>query len=133
MKETVLKSTIQKSYYGKAHYYEYCGVSFLRSYNTTVCRIIDGKFERLWSGYSKTTLNHVNDFRKLYGFAPLNKKEWLSIPCDGEKWKVTATNIIGSKTHFQQIFSSYDEAENFVNKLYERNPYYLGCYDIEEV
>lgn len=135
MKETVLKATTQKSYYGKAHYYEYCGTSFLRSYDTTVCRIIDGKFERLWNGYSKTTLAHVNDFRKLYNLPALNKKEWLAIPCEGmpaEKYRVIATNLLGSKTRFQQIFSSYDEAEEFVEKLYARNPYFLGCYDIEE-
>ena len=74
MKEKVLEATTQKSYYGKAHYYEYGNAIFLRSYDTTVCRIIDGKFERLWSGFSKTTLAHVNEFRKLYGFSPLNKK-----------------------------------------------------------
>lgn len=132
MQEKVLKATTQKSYYGKAHYYEHENVIFLRSYDTTVCRIIDGKFERLWSGFSKTTLAHVNDFRKLYGMPTLNKKEWLSLPCAGEKWKVTAINILGNPTRFQQIFSSYDEAENFVNKLRERNPHYLGYYDIEE-
>ena len=132
MQEKVLKATTQKSYYGKAHYYEYENVIFLRSYETTVCRIIDGKFERLWSGFSKTTLAHVNDFRKLYGMSPLNKKDWLSLPCSGEKWKVTAINILGNPTRFQQIFASYDEAENFVEKLRERNPHYLGYYDIEE-
>ena len=133
MKEKVLKATTQKSYYGKAHYYEYENAVFLRSYETTVSRIIDGKFERLWSGFSKTTLAHVNDFRKLYGMTPLNKKEWLSLPCDGERWKVTATNFLGTKTNFQQIFSSYDEAEDFIEKLYERNPYYAGYYECEEV
>lgn len=132
MKEKVLKATTQKSYYGKAHYYEYENAIFLRSYDKTVCRIIDGKFERLWSGYSKTTLNHVNDFRKLYGMDTLNKKEWLSIPCDGERWKITATGPFGMKTQFSTIFSSYDEAEEFVNVLYSRNPMYLGFYDIEE-
>lgn len=132
MKEKVLKATTQKSYYGKAHYYEYENAIFLRSYETTVCRIIDGKFERLWSGFSKTTLSHVNDFRKLYGMPALNKKEWCSLPCDGEKWKVTAINILGNPTRFQQIFASYDEAENFVEKLREHNPHYLGYYDIEE-
>ena len=132
MKEKVLKATTQKSYYGKAHYYEYENAIFLRSYETTVCRIIDGKFERLWPGFSKTTLAHVNDFRKLYGFEPLNKKEWCSLPCDGEKWKVTSTNFLGSKTNFQQVFSTYAQAVEFVEKLRERNPYYVGFYDIEE-
>ena len=131
MKEKVLKATTQKSYYGKDHYYEYENAVYLRSYGTTVCRIIDGEFQRLWSGFSKTTLNHVNDFRKLYGMEPLNKKGWLSIPCDGERYRVTTTNIVGYTRRFGQIFSSYDEAENFIYKLQERNPYYIGCYDIE--
>ena len=136
MHETVLKATTQKSYYGKAHYYEYCGVSFLRSYDTTVCRIIDGKFERLWSGFSKTTLNHINDFRKLYDLPPLRKAEWLALPCDnsdGKQYRIVAYGPFGNNTRFGTIFSSYAEAEEFSEKLRSRNPYYIGFYDIEEV
>ena len=133
MKEKVLKATTQKSYYGKAHYYEYENAVFLRSYDTTVCRIIDGKFERLWSGFSKTTLNHINDFRKLYSLPPLKKADWLALPCDGEQYRIVATGAFGNVTKFGTIFSSYDEAEEFANKLRERNPYYIGFYDIEEV
>lgn len=132
MKEKVLKATTQKSYYGKAHYYEYENAVFLRSYDTTVCRIIDGKFERLWSGFSKTTLAHVNDFRKMFNLPELNKAGWLALPCDGERYRVTTTNIVGITTRYAQIFSSYDEAENFIYKMQERNPYYIGYYDIEE-
>lgn len=136
MKEKVLKATTQKSYYGKAHYYEYENAVFLRSYDTTVCRIIDGKFERLWSGFSKTTLNHINDFRKLYNFPPLRKADWLALPCDYsdvKQYRIVANGVFGNVTKFGMIFSSYNDAEEFREKLIARNPYYIGFYDIEEV
>lgn len=32
-----------------------------------VARIRNGRFERLWSGYSQTTMNHINSFIDTYG------------------------------------------------------------------
>ena len=56
------------------------GDAILTSYYTDVAIIAGGHFFKTWAGYSATTLKHVNDFRKIYGFAPLNKKEWIMMP-----------------------------------------------------
>ena len=54
----------QKSFYGKAATYrDDDGTLYLKSYETFVCSITpDGKFHRLWSGYSVTTMKHINSF-----------------------------------------------------------------------
>lgn len=73
--ETVLpnsngRATIRKDSHGRV----------LVSYYTDVCMITyDGTFVKLWDGYSKTTLKHINLFRKECGFPELNKREWVEI------------------------------------------------------
>ena len=60
----------RKSFYGKAAAIEKDnGDIELRSYNTIVARIRNGKFERLWAGYSQTTMNHINAFISFYGIS----------------------------------------------------------------
>ena len=49
----------------------------LYSYETPVCSYIDGTFTKLWSGYSNTSLKHVNIFRKFVGLEPLSKYDWI--------------------------------------------------------
>lgn len=51
----------------------------LQSYDTLICSVDKetGKVKKLWSGYSVTTLKHINDFLSAYGFR-FNKKEWLN-------------------------------------------------------
>lgn len=56
------------------------GTAFLISYKTIVCSIDDGSFEKHWTGYSATTMKHINIFRKKCGLQPLSKKEWVFIP-----------------------------------------------------
>ena len=51
----------------------------LQSYYTEVAKIVDGKFYRLWDGFSTTTLKHVNIFRRHYGFDTLSKREWIEL------------------------------------------------------
>ena len=71
----------KKSFYGKAVVIEDDnGVIKLRSYNTIVARIINGKLERLWSGYSATTMRHINSFISFYGIEGGGKKWWTSLP-----------------------------------------------------
>ena len=49
----------------------------LVSYETQVSRIgSDGSFHRLWSGYSATTMRHVNEFRERYGLPKITKAQW---------------------------------------------------------
>lgn len=59
----------RKSFYGKAQVIEAKdGSKYLRSYETIVCSIdSSGKFKRHWSGYSPTTMRHVNSFLEFYG------------------------------------------------------------------
>lgn len=71
--------TSQKSFYGKATVIENGNEILLKSYNTIVCKIVDGNFVKLWDGYSNTTARHINAFRKLYGFSQINKTEWVNM------------------------------------------------------
>ena len=67
----------RKSFYNKAHVVDdNDGNSTLYSYNTPVCRIVDGKVELLpkWD-YSATTLRHVKDFLQQNGFEAGSKAQ----------------------------------------------------------
>ena len=52
----------------------------LKSYYTNVCEIRNGKFIKLWQGYSNTTLKHINAFCS-YLKIPLyfSKREWIEM------------------------------------------------------
>lgn len=70
----------RKSFYNKAIVIEKDnGDIELQSYNTIVARIRNGKFERLWSGYSATTMNHVNSFVDLFGIDGGGKAWWSNL------------------------------------------------------
>lgn len=70
----------RKSFYGKAVVTEKDnGDIELRSYNTTVARIRNGRFERLWSGYSATTMNHINSFIDTFGIDGGGKAWWMAL------------------------------------------------------
>lgn len=74
----------RKSFYGKAIVIEQGnGDIELKSYNTIVARIHKGKFERLWSGYSATTMNHVNSFINTFGINGGGKAWWESLEVVG--------------------------------------------------
>lgn len=80
VKSWELQATCQKSFYRKAYVLQdESGNLYLQSYDTIVCGIVNGAFEKYWDGYSKTTKNHVNDFRKANNFDTLGKKEWESL------------------------------------------------------
>ena len=81
MREFDLKPTNnRKSFYGKAVIIEKDnGDIELRSYNTIVARIKNGIFERLWSGYSATTMNHINSFIDTYGISGGGKAWWVAL------------------------------------------------------
>ena len=67
-----------KSFYGKAKVIEKDnGETVLQSYDTEVCKITSGgEFVRLWSGYSVTTMRHINSFLRFVGIAG-GGKAWL--------------------------------------------------------
>ena len=67
----------RKSFYGKAGAIQRDnGDIELRSYNTIVAHIRNGEFERLWSGYSMTTMNHINAFLYAFGIRGGSKAWW---------------------------------------------------------
>lgn len=71
---------IQKSFYGKAKVTELDnGDIELTSYNTVVCRIHNGVLQRLWNGYSATTMRHINAFIGFYGIEGGGKAWWNSL------------------------------------------------------
>lgn len=71
-----------KSFYGKAKVIEKDnGEKVLQSYNTEVCKITEGgEFVRLWSGYSATTMRHINSFLQFFGIAGGGKAWWDTQP-----------------------------------------------------
>lgn len=80
-----LQATCQKSFYRKAYVFQdERGNLYLESYDTIVCGIIGGVFKKFWYGYSKTTKNHVNDFRKTNNMDTLSKKDWESLSVEAD-------------------------------------------------
>lgn len=70
----------RKSFYNKATVIDHeNGIFELKSYDTIVARISNGKFERLWSGYSATTMRHVNSFIDHFGISGGGKAWWDSL------------------------------------------------------
>lgn len=71
-----------KSFYGKASVIEKDnGDKVLKSYDTEVCKVTSsGEFVRMWSGYSATTMRHVNSFLQYVGISGGGKKWWDEQP-----------------------------------------------------
>ncbi len=70
----------RKSFYNKAKVTELDnGDIELTSYTTIVARIHNGKFERLWNGYSATTMRHINAFLYVYGIQGGGKVWWENL------------------------------------------------------
>ena len=70
----------RKSFYNKAKVTELDnGDIELTSYTTIVARIHNGKFERLWDGYSATTMRHINAFLYVYGIQGGGKVWWENL------------------------------------------------------
>ena len=57
------------------------GSLILQSYYTDVCRydIKTDKFEKIWNGFSVTTLKHINIFRRFLALNTLSKREWIEL------------------------------------------------------
>ena len=74
----------RKSFYGKAKIHETENGRYLQSYNTFVCFLsYGGNFQKLWNGYSATTMRHVNAFMRFVGWSECGgKKWWDSLECD---------------------------------------------------
>lgn len=79
----------EKSFYGKAKVIEEDnGEKVLQSYNTRVCKITSGgKFVKMWSGYSVTTMRHINSFLSFCGIDGGGKSWWDALPVEEPKRK----------------------------------------------
>lgn len=65
----------QKSFYGKAWTESKRGVETLYSYGTAIIRRnADGRYMRLWDGWTATTGKHIA------AFCGMNKKQFLALP-----------------------------------------------------
>lgn len=68
----------RKSFYQKSVVLEEGNRLILRSYNTDVAEFdrTTGKFKRLWSDYSATTMRHINAFVRYCGLVGVGGKKW---------------------------------------------------------
>ena len=82
------KYSDRASFYGKAKIVECADGIYLQSYNTLICfKSNDGKFIKLWSGYSHTTMRHINTFIYHYcgcGRECCGKAFWNLLECNRE-------------------------------------------------
>ena len=77
----LMPTNSQKSFYGKAQIrFSDDGSKTLFSYNTPIMRICaDGTIEKIWYGYSATTMKHINSFCDLYNIPIHGKKDWENL------------------------------------------------------
>lgn len=52
------------------------------SYSTLVAMVKNGKLHRYWSGYSATTIKHINQVLITLGMPKISKKDWEELPCE---------------------------------------------------
>ena len=71
----------RKSFYGKAIVdVRENGDKVLYSYGTPIVRLTaKGKLEKIWYGYSATTMRHINSFLDTFGVRGGGKKWWESL------------------------------------------------------
>ena len=70
----------RKSFYNKCYVIEDEYGSMLYSYNTLVARYIPGRgIIRSWSGYSPTTMRHINAYAAYLGINKSGKKWWDTV------------------------------------------------------
>lgn len=74
----------KKSFYGKAVILRRSATNdyILDSYGTRVAAVHNGKFYRLWSGYSATTMRHVNNFLRFLQIPGGGKSWWNGLPVE---------------------------------------------------
>lgn len=76
----------RKSFYNKATVIKTDAATMLKSYDTIVCSFDNDGFHRHWSGYSATTMRHINAFLDLIGINDGGKKFWDALPVERFKW-----------------------------------------------
>lgn len=109
----------RKSFYKKAHIIKTeDGEIILKSYATNVAsyNLKTKQLNKLWNGYSRTTMEHIEEFCKQFDidFTP-NKKNWLNLPYDNTptRYYVACSNGISSHEFKNTLFDNYDDAEEY--------------------
>lgn len=133
MKIEKLNATLQKDYYGKAMVItDDNGTVSLKSYDTIVCRIENGKFIKMWDGWSATTMKHIKDFCKEFGIEFGNKKWWCDLECEsgnGIRYRIEGSNGFVNYSP-STTFDDYYDAQEFADELMSRNR--MWWYDVVE-
>ena len=118
------KSRSAKSVRKNCFWIEYKSNKYLVSYQTIVAEIDStGRFHRFWDDYSVTTMNHINAFIDLWGYAynietgekitGLNKKEWLNYPCEN----IDRNVYEAIEPYFPDIEWGYNWGNEFVKSI----------------
>lgn len=131
-----LTATLQKDYYGKAMVIrDDNGTVSLKSYDTIVCRIENGKFIKMWDGWSVTTMNHIKDFCMEFGFEFGNKKWWDNLECENgnrTRYKIHGYHPFGLEYMPTTTFDDYDKAWEYCDHLNETSNG-LWMYQVDEI
>lgn len=132
--------TNNKSYYKKAivHYDHTTNTYTLQSYDTRVIsyNATTNTLEKLWFGYSRTTMKHIIDFVRQYTNYPqdtqLNKKWWDNLSQQPHtKYGVYLTSC-GHKGKISVYFDNEDMAYEYTDKLNEKSSGFWW-YRVEEI
>lgn len=129
--EINLTATLQRSYYGKAKYRTENGFTILKSYSTDVIAYnpTTGEIKRLWNGWSATTQKHINDFLNLFNLPNVNKKMWLSLPCENP---VPVYNVVistGFASHTAPALLTATECEKTIEGIEKSRPFVTAWYE----
>ena len=73
-----------KSYYGKATIIHHSNKIQLQSYDTIVCELTESGKAVIFGTYSSTTLRHIKEFLRQYGYKVGTKKELEKLYMGGE-------------------------------------------------
>ena len=76
----LIPTSSRKSFYGKAKIIEANGAKYLKSYDTIVASIKDGKTYRHTGFKSNTTGNHIRSFLQTVGSEIVTTKEFYALP-----------------------------------------------------
>lgn len=73
----------RKSFGGKCRCFMFSNNEMvLVSYNTPVAFTSGGKLHRCWSGYTSTTVSHVDAFASFAGVPFNGKQDWYAMPVE---------------------------------------------------
>ena len=109
----------KKSFYGKAKVRNENGKTILRSYDTDVAVIENGK-PKVYGTYSSTTLKHIKEFLKQKGFKAETKEQILK---DYGKEEKEETSNKQESSHLKTVYATAKMGDIMYQNQKERNDY----------